>query len=537
MKRENLVDKNVLKKFGNEFSVDLEYFLEEMKKLSLEMGDFSLQKPFWESNSIKFNVSQTPLNSREVYKNFNNFLSGCINWKSNQAQFNITPPSPHSTIAAGAITSLLNPNAIWDVACGKLANLEIYLSEYLASLCNWNKNPSGIFTFGGTGTNMYGLKIGINKCVKDFSEKGMPRNVYVISNDEGHSCHVTLCNWLGIRKKNCIRIKTSKFGSVEADALLKKVESLIKAGNKIACVILNGGTNFNLVIDPIKKISLGLRCLSKKYNLDYVPHIHIDSVIGWVFLLFKDYNFKINRLNFPESVRNKLEVIYSQIKDIKYADSFGVDFHKTCFCPYSTSAFVLKNSGDWNYISPDKKVFIHQDFNHGGYKPGQYSLETSRPATGIVSAYATLNTLGVDGISSILANYLYISEDLRSRIERTDNLFNLNKDSNGWATFFSVTNRGDSFASIYHNRNDSEVLSQNRVQKKFYSYLERKYYNKLPWFIGFNRCYKKNVNGCPISCLKWYPMSPYLNIKSNQKFIRWIEKNYQEFLRESKKES
>jgi len=530
MSRKSLVKKEILEKFGKENSIDLPYFLKEISKISQAIGDFQENKPFFQGNKINFSISKKPLSSQKMYDNFKNFLSGCINWKSNRTQFNITPPSPYTTIAANSITSLLNPNAIWDVAEGKLGNLEVYLSKYLASLANWNNNPSGIFTFGGTGTNMYGIKIGINKSIGNFAEKGIDENVYVISNDEGHSCHVTLCNWLGLPKKNCLRIKTNKKGIINHKMLLKKVEELIKNGKKIGCIILNGGTNFNLAIDPIRKISKGLIILKKKYSLDYLPHLHVDSVIGWVFLLFKDYDFNKNSLHFPKEIVNRLKKIYSKIKQIEFADSFGVDFHKTCFCPYSTSTFMLKNAEDWRLISAEGNVFIHQDFNRGDYKPGQYSLETSRPATGIVSAYVTLNSLGIDGIRSILANYLYVSNDLRKRILKSKKLSSLNADSDGWATFFIVNkDRKTSFDKLYLNKYNEELSKNNLLQKEFYSFLEKKYNFQLPWFIGFNKCYKKNLYDQPISCLKWYPMSPYMNILSNKEFIRWIEGNYEEF--------
>jgi L-2,4-diaminobutyrate decarboxylase len=530
MTRDNLVDEKILKKFGKEKSLDFPHFLKEIKKISKELGDFDPEDPFWNSDKFDFKISESPQSSYSIYKQFNKFLSGCINWKSNRAQFNITPPVPHPTIVTSSITSLINPNTIWDVACGKLGNLEIYLCEYLASLSGWNKNSSGIFTFGGTGTNLYGLKIGINKCVGNFSERGMKDDIYVISNDEGHSCHVTLCNWLGIRKSNCIRVKTNKEGMVDVDELFSVVENLIQNGKKIGCIILNGGTNFNLVIDPIKRVSTEIKKISKKYKLDYMPHIHIDSVIGWVFLLFNDYCFEKNKLKIPEDINQKLKRIYSRIKEIKHANSFGVDFHKTGFCPYSTSTFILKNSNDWNSISPENKVFIHQDFNHGGYKPGQYSLETSRPATGIVSAYTTLNTLGLDGIRAILANYLYVSKNLRKEINKSKKIFNLNEESDGWATFFSMTSQEKSFDFFYECENEGIVLEQNKTQESFYKYLEKKYNNRIPWFIGYNKSYKKNKWGYPISCLKWYPMSPYLNTKSNRDFINWILKNFEQFL-------
>jgi glutamate/tyrosine decarboxylase-like PLP-dependent enzyme len=491
-------------------------------------------KPYIHHKNEKFKISEKGMSNKELYENFSPFLSDCINWKSEKTQFNITPPTTIQSVAGCSVANLLNPNAIWDVACGSFGKLEVDLIHYLGGLVKW-KNNSGVFVFGGTATNMYGIKLGINSCQKDVLKEGINKDIYIISNEEGHSCHVTICNWLGLGENKCLRIKTNEKGKVEHSDVLEKAEELFKENKKLACIILNGGTNFNGEIDPIKNVVEGIDSLVKKYDLDYKPHIHVDSVIGWVFLFFKTYNFETNPLKIPKDIIKKIKEIYNLQKDIELADSFGVDFHKTGFCPYLSSAFILKDSTKWKSLIGNENLFTHQAFNFGDYKPGEYTLETSRPVSGAVSAYLTLNTLGITGMQEIIANFLYVSLDLKEKILKSNNFLNCNYDSKGWSTLFLAKKLDNhpNFDELYNTSNEKIILENNNFQKGFFEFLSKKYENKIPWNIGFAKCYRKNKFGFSISTLKNYPMSPFINVDDNTKYLNWITENLKEYKNEN----
>ncbi len=531
MGHKSLVDSKTLAKFGKSNSLNVDLLIESIKSLNKKLPNLNSNSPFVDDKKRNFEIKLNPQDTGELSENINPYFSNCINWKSPRTQFNITPPVTILSVAASSIASLLNPNAVWDFACGGFGELEREIVKYLAKLVSW-ENASGVFVFGGTATNMYGIKLGINKCNGMTFKKGINKNIYVISNEEGHSCHLTVSNWLGIGTDKCIRLKTDQRGIVDKDEVLNKAEELIKKGKKVGCIILNAGTNFNGRFDPIKEVKEGIDKLVKKYNLHYVPHIHADSVIGWVFLLFKGYDFNRNELKFPEIILDKIKSIYSKAIGIKFADSFGVDFHKSGFCPYLSSVFITKESKDWNKITGNSSIFTHQAFNFGEYRPGQYTLETSRPVNGAITAYATLNSLGINGIRRIIANFLYVSNDLREKIDKSNNLINCNRDADGWATIFLAKGNSNykSFNEIYNDKNKKNIESINNLQKGFYDFLIRKYKAKSPWIIGYATCYKRNRFGFQISALKNFPMSPFITIKDNQDYMRWLNKNLEEYL-------
>jgi len=512
--------------------MDIDSLIEIIKVLKEKLPELNKEGTFTAYKETEFKIENLGKDISEISEDLANFFSNCINWKSPRTQFNITPPITISSAAVLSLVALLNPNAAAGIASGEFAKLERNMIKYFSELVGW-KDSSGVFTFGGTATNMYGVRIGIGKSNKEHSKKGVKDGIYVISNTEGHSCHINICNWLGIGTDNCIRLDTDKNGVVSAEKVLENVEQLLKEGKIIGCIILNCGTNFNGEFDPIEKVSVGINELVKKYNLDYTPHIHADSVIGWVFLLFEGYDFEKNELKFPKEIKEIIKKNYELSKTIKFADSFGIDFHKTGFAPYLSSLFVTKNKRDWNVISSKDILFAHQSFNLNDYKPGKYTLETSRPVNGAISAYATLKSLGRSGIMEIIANLIYVSRDLRKIIPNLSDLFNMNLDSKGWCTITALKNeKFSNFEEIYNCNLLNDIQNFNSYQKRFYDYLINKYGKKIPWNIGFCETYTKNKYGYPISGLKNYPMSPFITIKDNIQYIDWVNENFKEFKHE-----
>lgn len=86
--------------------------------------------------------------------------------------------------------------------------------------------------------------------------------------------------------------------------------------------------------------------LAEEYKLAKPPHIHADAVIGWVWSVFKNYDFAGNPLGFHTRTLRSLQDSLIRMGDLSLADSVGFDFHKTGYAPYISSAFLVKDRGD-----------------------------------------------------------------------------------------------------------------------------------------------------------------------------------------------
>lgn len=474
-----------------------------------------------ESKPILF--EKHPKEIKQIFLDLQYYFNNCLNWRSTRVQFNITPPPTIPSISSQLLVNFLNPTLVTEIGGGNLLNLEKDISEYISKLAGWNsRNSLGIFTFGGTGTNLYGMKIGLNKSEPKFALKGI-KNAVFIDNDQTHSCHRTSCDWLGAGINNDIILKTYK-GMIRPKELEQKLENAIKKGKKIGAIILNGGESYDYTVDPIYEVYKIRNKLYKKYKLDYKPHIHVDSVSGWVFLFFNKYNFRKNPLRISKKAIKKIKTINSKIKKLKYADSFGVDFHKTGFTQYISSLFMLKNKNEIKYIAEGSRGASAQAFEISKYSPGEYTLETSRSAIGPVSAYVTLSCLGENGYQYLIGNFMTIAEDLRTKISKDPSFIPCNNESLGWCTLFLINpyKQKINFKKLLQKAGPQKIEFINEYQKRFYQYLNKGKYN---WVFSLSSRYK-------LKSFKLYPMSPLTNLKTNNEILKWIKKNKFKFDKE-----
>jgi len=466
-----------------------------------------------------------PYKSKEISNvllEYSTLFQRSILWENPGTMINITPPANIASIVAAFYTSLYNPNFAQDESSGYLMATELIVSKYLSELVEWNTSKSrGVFTFGGKGTNLYAVKIGLQKAIPNIVNDGINNHkVIVFSTTKSHPCHKEICDWLGLGKNSCFRIPVDKNGQIIIEELEIKLRKCITEGIKIGCIILNGGTTNEIIIDPIKKVVNLRDKLVKEYNLDYVPHIHVDAVIGWAWLFFKYYDFKTNELNMNNQELNKIFSMKEKINEIKYADSFGADFHKTGFCPYISSIFMAKDFNDVTGLGEKKDKGI-DNLKFGEYSPFEYTLELTRSSIGPVSAYAALETFGVSGFQKLLYNIFSNSEFIREYLHSKDNFEVINMETEGIATLFIITP-----PSVSKNYNDyiwgdeeelKELLEYNH---SFYLYclkmLEEK---KVGFKITFSKSYKPYGVNNSTGALKIYPMSPVVNKIEIQKYL------------------
>ena len=117
--------------------------------------------------------------------------------------------------------------------------------------------------------------------------------------------------------------------------------------------------------------------------------------------------------------------------------SIGIDFHKTGYCPYPSSLLLVPDGQKLQEIGRDKRDIPYL-FHDGEYHPGIYSLECSRSATGIVSAYASLQCLGKNGFRTLLGHGVECNLYLRSELNALDNVAICNLSNDGPATIFRI---------------------------------------------------------------------------------------------------
>ncbi|MBU0570183.1 hypothetical protein KKB40_05420 [Patescibacteria group bacterium] len=295
-----------------------------------------------------------------------------------------------------------------------------------------------------------------------------------------------------------------------------------------------GGTTSNMGIDDIKKIYDIRERLVKDFKLPYKIHLHVDAVLGWSYLNFVGYDFDKNPLGFTPQALKQIKKVVERIKTIKFADSFGVDFHKAGYTAYTASQIIVKNRMDLMKLQRDVDIMTPLFQDDKAYNPGKFTLETSRSAAKILSTWIALQTFGQQGYQVLLGHSIEMGLEFRNGIKKYQNLgfYIANQEPFGCDTFIRCYEPSvDSEKAYELEMSDDEILQKNNeYTTKFALWL---YKNKTKGDKGFSVSKSSAAiythTGARMSALRIYPLNPYITKKSAAILIKRLVKAKIEF--------
>lgn len=462
---------------------------------------------------------------KDVIEEMAHYFSGTTRWHHPYVMNNIKTPVNIVALAVIFNSIMIDPNLAGDTNCGQVAYAELEVIKYMSELIGWDwKKSGGYFTFGGTSTLLNAVKVSINKSISEACEKGINEDMFIISSEQGHSAHADVCNWLGIGSKNCIRIPVDcnyQMDINKAETIIcEKIENGKKWGGIIAC----GGTTIQTIVDPILEIYNMREKIVKKYHLNYLPHLHVDLVVGWIWLFYNNYDFEKNDLHLSKNVLARINNLNRLVSRVKYADSVGVDFHKTGFCPYASSLFLTKNSEDI-YELNNKKPIPLEVIEYGSYSPSTYTLELSRSSIGPISALTTLKLLGYRGYQMLLKDIMEGVNVLRQKLEEDVSFEIINADTNGTCILFIIKPLGINLEyKQLPYKNVTTVKKIARYNYNFYLYVLSKIKEEeINFFIDYSSGYEKVKSGFHMGVLKMQSFNPMLSLDRAEKLARKIK--------------
>jgi len=441
------------------------------------------------------------LSQKQTINELKQIFDGTINWHSPYTAFNITSTPLFDTVAASTVANLMNPNCLWDFPSGEFILAEKKIIKLLGKKVFKSDTADGFSTFGGKGTLFYAIKTGLSNCDSKHKKEGLTGEYVAVCSYTSHFCITDVCDYVGIGTNGLLKVPLLPSGEMNYSVLEEVLEKAIKAGKKIATIICNGGTTIDFCMDNAKKIRSITDKLEKKYNLPYKIHIHGDMVFGWAWFLADENRLK----QLGTATAKKILKIKAMLKNMKYVDSIGVDFHKMGLCPYSSSFFILKDKQRMDLLGG---AITAPDNGYWGTKHTHYhSLENSKSGTGIISAYTALCTLGACGIADYLLYLMNVKEtyvDLMNN--KFKHIFNIiNSKSLGFEIVFTVSIDGQNFT-----KEDYMQLCNNIW-----------YAEKSPYMISMVSRYFRN--GKPEPALLLYSMSPHTTEKHCLNILKMLE--------------
>lgn len=464
---------------------------------------------------------------KEIYK----YFGGCQKAGHARMYKNVLPEANILGLITTLLGNLYMPNGVTGEDAGNILNSEIECSSAISQMAGYDSSVSaGIFTFGGTGTNLYAIKLGLLKCNPDHSKNGNINNTVVIGSQAAHYCHEVACNWLGIGEENFIKAKSNQDQTTDLKDLEEKFEEALKNDKRVATIMLSGGTTSNMGIDNVKEVYDFREKMIKKHKLNYVPHIHFDSVIGWAYLSFKYYDLETNKFNFSKETCLQIKKILRKLETIKYADSFGVDFHKTGYVNYIASMIVIKNRKDLDTLKKRKEKttpLFHDDL---AYNPGIYTLETSRSAANILASWLSFKSLGIEGYQLLLGNAMEVGNYFRKLFDSNikNGLYVINSDYYGPDIFLGCTKKNDEYEKLINE--EKNVEENNKYTSEFAKWLiKNRAEGNEGYTVSKSSAAIYNKSGKAIIGIRIYPLSPYITTNDMKILYERIIRDKDEF--------
>jgi L-2,4-diaminobutyrate decarboxylase len=457
--------------------------------------------------------------------------SGAANWNSKNFHYNVGAPVNCFSYFSYAFALSHNIIATNDGLSGNALIAEKMVVNILKKLANVDE-LAGWFTFGGTGTNLYAAKVGLKKSHPVTGRQGVDKNTVFLTTKNSHFSHFVAADWLGIGTDNVIHIKSNDDGSTSLEDFCYLMEHFVTQGKKIGCIYLNGGTSYNHIIDEIKDFAFVRDIIVKKYNLSYSPHIHVDSVIGWFWLFFSEYDFSENSLNIKPESLTKIRHQYEKIAQLKYADSWGADFHKGIGgCPVDSSIFLLNRTRDKDYLSKKKdcSIKMHQIAEEFSVdSPVDFTLENSRSAGPMLSALTSLISTGKNGFRKYLATLVGVADGLRDLLSGFDDICLCDNYRQGFVIMMRCYPPGFRTQENIHNsalaelqgdicRDDIEKINAyNNALFKFFLLKKRNIE------FSYSSSFLSAEGDVNIHAMKIYLMSPFLDEKDARNLAEFI---------------
>ncbi|MDO5569861.1 MAG: pyridoxal-dependent decarboxylase [Bacteroidales bacterium] len=463
----------------------------------------------------------------QVIKDAVSLFDGMPNVASPLTMANVWPQPNVASIVASTLPLMYMPNIIEGEYAWNVHKAELESAGMLAGLFDWAPTKAGcIYTYGGSGCWLYGLKYALTRVLPDSRNKGIRVDGKVIVSAQSHYCRENATDWTGIGMDNIVLIPTDPMtNQMELGALEATLKEFHEKKIPVIEVVCTMGTTDASVFDPIARI----RELMDKYpNPDGYGKalLYADAVAGWSWKVFEKYDFDANPMEFSDEIKNILKRNLSLIRGIHHADAVGIDFHKFGWSPYVSSCFLYRDAAEFETIMRRGNYAYLQEVTP--YNPMYYTLEVSRSAAGSLAGWATMKYLGIEGLQSILGGILEVRYYMDSIINAAPEMANCDPDNSGFISLFRIYPKGmdgkNQFSKELNDPNHrSDLLKYNAFtqaigEKLFNWYVSGKKVNDkftphMAYSTGFrNASYNEDGKDAEavVYALKVYPMNVFV---------------------------
>lgn len=284
----------------------------------------------------------------------------------------------------------------WDQS-PSATHMELELISWLSRFAGYEESGSGIFTSGGTQSNLMGLLLARDRLVQEHWGRsvriaGLPSDAHRIKVMCSEAAHFSIsknCSLLGLGTNAVIPVATDGQGRMCLIALGEELDEADKRGDLIAALVATAGTTDAGAIDPLDDIA----AVAQQRGI----WLHVDAAWGGALLFSQTHRPRVGGL--------------------RLADSITLDFHKALLQPIACGAFLLREAQHFELMRTHAE-YLNPECEEQAGIPNlvSRSLQTTRRFDAL-KVWMTLEALGIQQLGDMIDRCIATATQLAEAID------------------------------------------------------------------------------------------------------------------------
>merc|ERR1711892_230432 len=295
-------------------------------------------------------------------------------------------------LAGSWLSDALNTNIHTFEVAPAFIIIEHHVLGYIRRLFGWGDQGDGIFSPGGSMSNMYGMMCGRHCKFPELKTKGLFGHppLVAFTSEESHYSIVKGANWLGMGVENVVKVKTDEGGRM-IPAELEKCILKAQAENKAPFFV--NATSGSTVLGAYDDLD-GLADVCKKHSI----WLHVDACWGGSAIL-----------------SNKLKHL---MKGSEKVDSIAWNPHKMVGAPLQTSPFIVRHKGMLHQTNSANATYLFQQdkFYDVSFDTGDKSVQCGRKVDAF-KLWFMLKARGEDYMEDMVDNTFAMADYLTELVK------------------------------------------------------------------------------------------------------------------------
>ncbi|MBD9644486.1 aspartate aminotransferase family protein [Pantoea sp. PNT02] len=269
--------------------------------------------------------------------------------------------------------------------------IEIKLIEWLRAQVGYPAGDAGVFTSGGTQSNLMGLMLARDAfyqrqghSVQQHGITGDLRKIKVLCSENAHFSVQKNMALLGHGYQSVVQVKSDEFARMDVSDLKAKLAQADANGEQILAIVATAGTTDAGAIDPLREIA----GIAAERNI----WVHVDAAWGGALLLSEKYR--------------------DYLDGLERVDSVTLDFHKQYFQTISCGAFLLKDERHYELMRY-QAAYLNSEFDEEAGVPNlvSKSLQTTRRFDAL-KLWMGLEALGQKQYAAIIDHGVTLAQEV-----------------------------------------------------------------------------------------------------------------------------